>query len=147
MDNRNAKTNAALGSKAAATGMGPGQKPTRPANPLKIGRVPIPHVQIPVRHPTAFRGENTNQVFEAPRPVALWHLASLDAPSVAMAWSLAFAWAAHVSLSGRVLVVLALATWCAYVSDRILDARVLAARVLSAQVSGGWVPSARAGVE
>ena len=36
------------------------------------------------------------RLFDAPRPVALWHLASLDAPSVAVVWSLAFAWAAHV---------------------------------------------------
>jgi hypothetical protein len=102
----------------------------------------LPLAQIPVRDRTSFSGENTHQVFKAPRPVALWHLASLDAPSVAIAWSLAFAWAVHIYLSGRVVLVLALATWCAYVIDRILDARVL-----GAQASDALVPSAQAGVE
>jgi hypothetical protein len=72
--------------------------------------------------------DNSIRLFDAPLALALWHLASLDAPTVAVIWSLAFAWAAHVLLSGRVLLVLVLATWCAYVGDRILDARVLGAR-------------------
>jgi hypothetical protein len=45
-----------------------------------------------------------------------------------MVWSLAFAWAGGIHLSGRVVLVLALATWCAYVADRLLDARVLGAQ-------------------
>jgi hypothetical protein len=53
----------------------------------------------------------------------MWHLASLDAPTVAVVWSLAFAWAVGAQLSGRVLLVLALTVWCAYVCDRLLDAR------------------------
>jgi hypothetical protein len=71
---------------------------------------------------------NSGRVWDAPRAVALWHLASLDAATVAVVWSLAFAWAGGIHLSSRVVVVLALATWCAYVSDRLLDARVLGAR-------------------
>ncbi len=67
---------------------------------------------------------SSSRLFDAPRALTLWHLASLDAPTVAVTWSLAFAWAARIQLSGRVLLVLALATWCAYVGDRILDARV-----------------------
>ena len=90
---------------------------------------------------------NSGRVWDAPRALALWHLASLDAPTVAVIWSLAFAWAAHVPLSGRVLLVLALATWCAYVSDRILDARVLGAQTLGPQLSDGWDFDARTGAE
>jgi hypothetical protein len=95
---------------------------------------------------------NSGRVWDAPRALALWHLASLDAPTVAVIWSLAFAWAAHVPLSGRVLLVLALATWCAYVSDRILDARALGAQTLrpqtlGPQLSDGWDFEARSGAD
>ncbi len=51
-----------------------------------------------------------------------WHLASLDASSVALTWSLAFAWAAHVRLPWWVPVLLPLAVWAVYVADRLLDA-------------------------
>lgn len=53
----------------------------------------------------------------------VWHLASLDAPSVALVWSLAFAWVVHVHLPLWVLALLALAVWTIYVADRLLDAR------------------------
>ena len=99
----------------------------RDAEPPKIGTVPLPFAQLPVRdniHPwTAQRRTNTTRLVDAPRPVALWHLASLDAPTVAVVWSLAFAWAVRIRLGDRVLMVLALAAWCAYVCDRLLDAR------------------------
>jgi hypothetical protein len=52
-----------------------------------------------------------------------WHLASFDAPSVALAWSLAFAWAARVRLPVWVLVLQVLVVWVVYVGDRLLDAR------------------------
>ena len=61
--------------------------------------------------------------FDAPAPLALWHLASLDAPTVAVTWSLAFAWAAQVRLPGWIPLLLALACWAVYVADRLLDAR------------------------
>jgi hypothetical protein len=82
---------------------------------------------VPVRDKidtwTANRRTNAVRLVDAPRAVALWHLASLDAPTVAVVWSLAFAWAARIYVSGRVLLVLALTVWCAYVCDRLLDAR------------------------
>ncbi|MGB6973783.1 MAG: hypothetical protein WBD67_03775 [Terracidiphilus sp.] len=59
----------------------------------------------------------------APAAVRLWHLTSLDAPTVAVVWSLAFAWAAGVSLPLWVPVLLALVTWSVYILDRLLDAR------------------------
>jgi hypothetical protein len=51
-------------------------------------------------------------------------LASLDAPTVAAVWAMAFAWEAKVHLAAWVPVLLALITWIFYVSDRLLDARV-----------------------
>jgi hypothetical protein len=91
--------------------------------------------------------DNLSRLFDAPRALALWHLFSLDAPTVAVIWSLAFARVAHVPLSGRVLLVLALVTWCAYVSDRILDARVLGAQTLGPRLSDGRAPATRARTE
>ncbi len=70
--------------------------------------------------------------FDAPAPLALWHLASLDAPTVAVTWSLAFAWAAHIRLPGWIPALLALAGWAVYVADRLLDAR---AALLSANLA------------
>lgn len=62
------------------------------------------------------------RVFRAPTPLRFWHLASLDAPSVALAWSLGFAWAARVRLPLWVSALLVLAVWTVYVADRLLDA-------------------------
>ena len=62
------------------------------------------------------------KLFQAPLPFRLWHLASIDAPTVAIIWSLAFAWAANVRLPWWVLVLLSLGVWTVYVADRLLDA-------------------------
>lgn len=56
-------------------------------------------------------------------PLVLWHLASLDAPTVAVVWALGFAWAAGVRLAAWVPPLLALTVWAVYVFDRLLDAR------------------------
>jgi len=69
------------------------------------------------------RAFNRAHVLDAPTPLRLWHLASLDAPSVAMVWSLAFAWAAGIHLPLWIPPLLALAVWSVYVADRLLDAR------------------------
>jgi hypothetical protein len=61
--------------------------------------------------------------FEAPAPLRLWHLSSLDAPTVAMVWTLAFAWAAHIRLPAWPIAVVALAAWSVYIGDRLLDVR------------------------
>jgi hypothetical protein len=52
-----------------------------------------------------------------------WHLLSLDAPTVAVAWTIGFAAALHVQLPVLGPVMLALATWLLYVADRLLDAQ------------------------
>jgi hypothetical protein len=56
------------------------------------------------------------------RPLRFWHLASLDAPTVAVVWACAFARAAAVQLPPHVPLLLALVTWTLYVADRLLDA-------------------------
>lgn len=58
-----------------------------------------------------------------PRWVGLWHLASFDAPAVAVVWSLAFAWSARARLPVWAPALLALMAWSVYVIDRLLDAR------------------------
>jgi hypothetical protein len=52
----------------------------------------------------------------------MWHLASLDAPTVAIVWSWGFAWAAGVHLPAWAPILLALVAWAIYVGDRLLDA-------------------------
>ena len=58
-----------------------------------------------------------------PRFLALWHLVSLDAPTVAVVWTLAIAWAAAVRLDTWIPLLVACGTWTVYVGDRLLDAR------------------------
>lgn len=53
----------------------------------------------------------------------LWHLTSLDAPTVAVVWTLAFAWTQQIRLPLWLVTSLALAAWSVYIADRLLDAR------------------------
>jgi hypothetical protein len=53
----------------------------------------------------------------------LWHLTSLDAPTVAVVWMLAFARAGGVRLPFWLPATLALSAFTFYVADRLLDAR------------------------
>jgi hypothetical protein len=64
-----------------------------------------------------------DRVLDAPLLLRLWHLTSLDAPTVAVVWALGFAWAAGVRLPPWVLGLVALAVWGVYIGDRLLDAR------------------------
>lgn len=68
-------------------------------------------------------GQRAFAPVEAPALLRWWHLASLDAPTVAVIWTLSFARTAGVHLPLWALVLSALGTWCVYVGDRILDAR------------------------
>jgi hypothetical protein len=47
----------------------------------------------------------------------------MDAPTVAVVWALAFAWAARIHLQPWIALTLACGTWSVYVADRLLDAR------------------------
>jgi hypothetical protein len=59
----------------------------------------------------------------AERCLVLWHLASLDAATVAVVWSAGFAWAAALRVPEWALAMQALAVWAVYVVDRLLDTR------------------------
>lgn len=63
------------------------------------------------------------RILDAPALLRLWHLASLDAPTVAVVWTLGFAAAAGARLPRWVPALLALTAWAAYIADRLLDAR------------------------
>jgi hypothetical protein len=65
----------------------------------------------------------SSRILDAPAALRFWHLASLDAPTVAVVWSLAFAWAAGIRLPVWIPVLLALTAWAVYIADRLLDAR------------------------
>jgi hypothetical protein len=57
------------------------------------------------------------------RVLGLWHLASLDAPTVAVVWALAIARSTGVRLEPWIPFLLACGTWTVYVVDRLLDTR------------------------
>jgi hypothetical protein len=61
--------------------------------------------------------------FRTPPLLHYWHLVSLDAPTIAVVWSLAFAWTAHRHLPKWVLLLDALVVWAFYVGDRLFDAK------------------------
>jgi len=58
-------------------------------------------------------------------PLALWHLLSLDAPSVATVWTIAVARNVGLHLPWTAPAAMFLAVWILYVADRLLDARSL----------------------
>ena len=58
-------------------------------------------------------------------PLALWHLLSLDAPTVAALWTWFIARANHIRLPLASIAAMALAVWVLYAADRMLDARIL----------------------
>jgi hypothetical protein len=74
--------------------------------------------------PATSRKLSMDRQLDAPALLRLWHLASLDAPTVAVVWSLGFAWAVNVRLPLWIPLLLALAAWTIYIADRLLDARL-----------------------
>ncbi len=61
------------------------------------------------------------------RAIVLWHLLSLDAPTVAVTWTWAIAAANHIQLPGVALLAMGVAVWMLYAADRLLDGRGLGA--------------------
>jgi hypothetical protein len=61
----------------------------------------------------------------AASPLALWHLLSLDAPSVAALWVWFIARSQHIRLPASAPIAMALAVWMLYAADRLLDTRHL----------------------
>ncbi len=58
-------------------------------------------------------------------PLAMWHLLSMDAPSVAALWMGFIARSAGVALSPASILSMFVAVWMLYAADRLLDARLL----------------------
>lgn len=58
-------------------------------------------------------------------PLVLWHLLSLDAPSIATLWTWFLARACRIHLPFASLAAMFLAVWTLYAADRLLDARTL----------------------
>jgi hypothetical protein len=87
--------------------------------------MPLPLAQLATKQitPTVSALHPARSKFDASHVLGLWHLASLDAPTVAVVWSVAFASIAKVHLPVWVPILLALATWSIYIGDRLLDAR------------------------
>jgi len=61
-------------------------------------------------------------------PLAMWHLLSLDAPTVAALWTWFVARCCGVALPWRAPATMFLAVWMLYATDRLLDARSLDAQ-------------------
>ena len=59
----------------------------------------------------------------AKSPLALWHLLSLDAPTIAVLWTWFIARASHVPLPITSILAMATAVWTLYAADRLLDAQ------------------------
>ena len=68
------------------------------------------------------------QLVPRPRPrysaLALWHLLSLDAPTVATLWTVFIARCSHLHLPWTEPAAMFLAVWMIYAADRLLDARL-----------------------
>jgi hypothetical protein len=65
-------------------------------------------------------------------PLALWHLLSLDAPTVAVLWTWFIASANHVRLPLASALAMAITVWMLYAADRLMDARLMDDRLLDA---------------
>jgi hypothetical protein len=72
----------------------------------------------PTKPPLTAIGHATN-------PLALWHLLSLDAPSVATLWTWFIASTNHVRIPLSSAIAMTLAVWTLYAADRLMDARLL----------------------
>jgi hypothetical protein len=71
--------------------------------------------------------QNRHRARSEPEPaysiLHLWHLLSLDAPTVAVLWTWFIASANHLSLPFTATLSMAIAVWMLYAADRLMDAR------------------------
>lgn len=65
-------------------------------------------------------------------PLALWHLLSLDAPTIAALWTWFIARANHIHLPTSSILAMTVAVWMLYAADRLMDTRLMDARLLGA---------------
>jgi len=62
------------------------------------------------------------------RGIDLWHLVSLDAPTVAMLWTWFLARTNHISLPATAILAMGTAVWMLYAADRLLDSRAISSQ-------------------
>jgi hypothetical protein len=83
-------------------------------------------VALPLANPLSAREYNrihkTRRVSICLQALRLWHLASFDAPTVAVVWAYVIAKVEGVHLLPWVALLLFSGTWTVYVGDRLLDA-------------------------
>jgi hypothetical protein len=89
-------------------------------------------IRRPQRNQRAYAKPETGR-----SPLVLWHLLSLDAPTVAALWTWFIARANHIHLATSSILAMAVAVWMLYAADRLLDARLMEARLMN----GGLVDS------
>ena len=70
---------------------------------------------------------------KAKSPLILWHLLSLDAPTVATLWTWFIAHVNHVPLHASALIAMTAAVWTLYAADRLLDAHAIGTDGLEAR--------------
>jgi len=66
-------------------------------------------------------------------PLTLWHLLSLDAPTVAALWTWFIARASHIQLPISSLLAMFIAVWTLYAADRLLDSQSTNKSILEAR--------------
>lgn len=69
------------------------------------------------------RTSNRKPISPHSSPLALWHLLSLDAPTVAVLWTWFIARANHIHLPIAATLAMGIAVWMLYAADRLLDAQ------------------------
>ena len=75
---------------------------------------------LPLANPLTQRENSCERAparwWRVPRALHLWHLCSLDAPTVAVVWTLAFSWTAGVHLNCWIALLIAVGTWTVYLA-------------------------------
>ena len=64
-------------------------------------------------------------IAHATTPLTLWHLLSLDAPTVAVLWTWFIAASNHIHLPYTSTLAMAVTVWVLYAADRLMDASLL----------------------
>ena len=97
--------------------------------------------------PFAARRREDAQPSPARTWLVLWHLLSLDAPSVAAVWTVFLARSAGCALPRSLPAAMFVAVWMLYVADRLLDGRRLPGGEAQQPSCVTWSGANRAGLE
>jgi hypothetical protein len=89
----------------------------------------VANKDVALASPTSTQPELTAAPVPDPKdhrsPLALWHLLSFDAPTVASLWIWFIAAASHIRLALSSILAMFIAVWMLYAADRLLDTRSL----------------------